>query len=66
MEAAAPSTNGWDVATTLWAYDQLRAKGRAVQVDPMKPKLKAPGSKRSKLIHDGPLLNFAFKFNLRR
>jgi hypothetical protein len=54
------------VATTLWAYDQLRAKGRAVQVDPMKPKLKAPGSKRSKLIHDGPLLNFAFKFNLRR
>jgi len=40
--------------------------GRAVQVDPIKPTLKAPGSKRLKLIFDGPLSNFAFKFNLRR
>jgi hypothetical protein len=37
-----------------------------VQVDPIKPALKAPGTKRSELIYDGPLSNFAFKFNLRR
>jgi len=29
--------------------------GRALQVDPIKPTLKAPGSKRSKLNHGGPL-----------
>jgi hypothetical protein len=37
-----------------------------VQVDPFKPALKAPGTKRLKLIHDGPLSNFAFKLKLRR
>ena len=37
-----------------------------MQVDPIKPTLKAPGSKRLKLDYDEPLLNFAFKFNLRR
>jgi len=37
-----------------------------VQVAPIKPQLKAPGTKRLKLKHDGPLSNFAFKFNLRR
>jgi len=37
-----------------------------VQVDPIKPALKAPGTKRLKLIYDGPLSNFAFNFNLRR
>ena len=36
-----------------------------MQVDPIKPMLKAPGTKRLKLKHDEPLLNFAFKFNLR-
>jgi hypothetical protein len=40
--------------------------GRVVQVDPTEPKLKAPGTKRLKLKYDGPLSNFAFKFNLRR
>jgi len=40
--------------------------GRAVQVDPIKPPLKAPGSKRLKLINDGPLSNVAFTFRLRR
>ena len=39
---------------------------RAVQVDPIQPALKAPGTERLKLIYDGPLSNFAFKFNLRR
>jgi len=37
-----------------------------VQVDPMKPTLKAPGTKCLKHISDVPLSNFAFKFNLRR
>jgi len=37
-----------------------------MQVEPMKPVLKAPGTKRLKLNHDEPLLNFAFNFNLRR
>ena len=37
-----------------------------MQVDPIKPTLKAPGSKRLKLIYDKPLSNVAFNFNLRR
>jgi len=37
-----------------------------VQVDPIKPALKAPGIKRLKLKYDGPLSNFAFNFNLCR
>ena len=40
--------------------------GKAVQVDPIKPTLKAPGTKRLELNYDGPLSNFAFNFNLRR
>jgi len=42
-----------------------QAQGRAVQVDPIKPKLKPPGTKRLKLEYDGLLSNFGFKFNLR-
>jgi len=37
-----------------------------VQVDPITPSLKAPGTKRLKLQFDGPRSNFAFKFNSRR
>ena len=37
-----------------------------MQVDPIKPTVKAPGTKRLKLICDDPLSNFAFKYNLRR
>jgi len=37
-----------------------------VQVDPIKPKLKPPGTKRLKLKHDELLWHFAFRFNLRR
>ena len=40
--------------------------GKPVQVDPIKPTLKAPGIKRLKLKHDKPLSNVAFKFNLHR
>jgi len=37
-----------------------------VQVDPIKPTLKPPGSERLKVKCDEPLLNLAFEFNLRR
>jgi hypothetical protein len=37
-----------------------------VQLDPIKPKLKPPGTKRLKLEYDGLLSNFAFNCNLRR
>jgi len=40
--------------------------GRAVQVDPIKPTLKPPRTKRLKLNHDVLLSTFAFKFILRR
>ena len=37
-----------------------------MQVDPIKPTLKAPGAKRLKLKCDELLSSFAFNFNLRR
>ena len=37
-----------------------------MQVDPIKPTLKAPGTKRLKLKYDEPLSKFAFKLNVRR
>jgi len=40
--------------------------GKAVPDEPMKPVLKAPGSKRLKPKYDEPLSSFAFNFNLRR
>jgi hypothetical protein len=40
--------------------------GRGVQVDPMKPMLKAPGYMLLKLRYDGPGSIFAFTFKLRR
>ena len=36
-----------------------------MQVDPIKPTLKAPEIQRLKLKYDEPLSSFAFKFNLR-
>jgi len=41
-----------------------RQPGRALQVDPVKPLLKAPGPTLLKLKCDGLLSNFAFNFNL--
>jgi len=40
--------------------------GGALQVDPIKPKLKLPGTKRFKVTCDMLLSTSAFKFNLRR
>jgi hypothetical protein len=37
-----------------------------MQVDPIKPKLIAPGTKCLKLKYDEPLSSFAFKIKLRR
>jgi len=37
-----------------------------VQADPLKPKLKPPGTNRLKLMCDIPVSHSAFKFNLRR
>jgi hypothetical protein len=37
-----------------------------VQVDPIKPPLKAPGLQRFKVKYDKLLSSFGFKFNLRR
>jgi hypothetical protein len=37
-----------------------------VQVDPIKPTLKVPGTKRLKLKYDEPILSFAFNLSLRR
>ena len=37
-----------------------------MQVDPIKPKIKPPGTKPLKLDFNEPLSNFAFEFNLRR
>ena len=36
-----------------------------MQVDPIKPTLEAPGTKRLRLKSDEVVSNFAFKFNLR-
>ena len=41
-------------------------QGEAVQLDPIKPKLKPPGTKHSKLKCDDLVSNFAFNFGLRR
>jgi len=40
--------------------------GRLLQVDPIKPAFKAPGSRLLKLKYGKPLSIFAFRFNLRR
>jgi len=43
-----------------------RRPGRVVQLDPIKPELKPPGTERLKLMCDTLVSTFAFKFRLRR
>jgi hypothetical protein len=43
-----------------------RGRGRLVQVDPIKPTLKALGIKLLNLEYGKSISNFAFKFNVRR
>jgi hypothetical protein len=45
---------------------QTAAPGGAVQVDPIKPRLKAPVTKRLRLKCGEPLSNCAYDFNMRR
>jgi len=52
--------------TLLLDQAEVMRPGEAVQVDPIKPTLTAPGTKRLKLKYDKPLSSFAFNFNLRR
>ena len=47
------------------AHQVHASHGRAVQVNPVKPMLKPPGTKRLNLKCDIPLSTFAFKFYLR-
>ena len=49
-----------------WNWQNSGAHGRVVRVDPMKPKLKTPGTEPLKLKCDILLSTSAFKFNLRR
>jgi hypothetical protein len=63
---------GWLFFTTL-AHGGRGARrvaaqrhGRVVQVDPIKPKLNLPGTKRFKLTCDILLSTSVYKFNLRR
>ena len=53
-------------AALLEMLPALAPYGRAVQAQPIKPVLKAPGNKRLKLQCDILRSNFAVKFNLRR
>jgi hypothetical protein len=51
--------------TILGAKSAQYTLGKKVQVDPIKPTLKAPETKHTILEHDKLLSNFGFKFNLR-
>ena len=53
-------------ATLVDDADVAPEPGRAVQVDPIKPVLKAPGTMRLKLKYGKLLSSFAVKSNLRR
>jgi hypothetical protein len=55
-----------DPTYALPVMSSLCFLGRAVQVDPIKPTLKAPRTWCLKVTRDKLLSSFAFKFNLRR
>ena len=67
FEAAALREGGARAAvhTGEQAGRPAASHGRAMQVEPIKPTLKAPGIKLLKLKCDRPLSKFALKFNLR-
>jgi len=67
VEAGGLTVRGVQFASSIDDGGQRSgSRGGAVQVDPIKPTLKAPGTKRLKLNHGKPLSSFAFNFNLRR
>jgi len=59
-------TRGADQQAVSTKFDMRDDPGRPVQVDPIKPAVKPPGTKRSKLKCDILLSIYAFEFNLRR
>ena len=61
-----PGRAGGAGAAAVLVIEEVDAQGRVVQVDPIKPKLKAPEHKRLKLECDILLSTAAFKFKLRR
>ena len=61
----APLHHGVVAAAAEGPRDDPRAPGEAVQLAPIKPTLKPPGTERLKPKCDDPLSNFAFSFNLR-
>jgi hypothetical protein len=66
IEEAGKKGDSLTVLPVFFGAFMLSTIGRAVQVDPMKPMLKPPGTKHLKLKYGTPLPTFAFKFNLRR
>jgi hypothetical protein len=54
------------IPRTAFTPAQLDDLGKAVQLDPIKPELKAPGANFFTLTNDDLLSSFAFNFKLRR
>ena len=64
---AATARTCWITRTTTNSFCRcISCCGEAVQIDPMKTKLKAPGTKRLKQIYNYLLSSVAFNFNFRR
>ena len=63
MDVASINTIRIHILRGPWVMARVTALGRAVQVDPIKPTLKAPGTKRLKLKCDEPL-SICFQFQL--
>jgi hypothetical protein len=55
----------WYSRAALVFWPRSHRPGREVQVDPIKPNLKPPGTKRLKPKHNDVLSSSAFNFNLR-
>ena len=66
MEAVGAGAAGVRPAPGVRPHAVASAHGRAVQVGPIKPKLKPPGTKHLKLKCDILVSTSAVKFNLRR
>jgi hypothetical protein len=64
MDESKPLTTGG--SSTARRAPLLTCRGGALQVDPVKPTLKAPGSERLKVKSDVLLSNVAFNFNSHR
>jgi hypothetical protein len=66
VEECKPLGGGHSADEGRWSDGRGGARGRAVQVEPIKAQLKLPGTKRMKLKCHESLSKFAFNFNLRR